>query len=276
MHRKVLIGTSGWSYDDWVGPFYAEGTASRDYLSQYAARFPAVEVDSTFYAIPAAGTVQGWASRTPEGFRFAPKVPGIITHGAEGERARVDKVLADDEGRLQVFLERARLLGEKLAVLVFQFPYFRVKELALAEFLPRLEKTLEKLPADVRAAVEVRNKGWITPEYLGVLARYRAAAVLIDHPYMPGPDEQLAKGMVTADMAYIRLLGDRYAIEEKTKKWGATVEEKSDRIERWAGVIRQIVKRAEVRSLFAFSNNHFAGHAPATCLELAVRVGEGA
>src|SRR4029453_13683243 len=67
---SVLLGASGWSYDDWVGPFYPPGTVPRDYLAHYPKRFGAVEIDSTFYAIPALATVQGWADRTPEGFLF--------------------------------------------------------------------------------------------------------------------------------------------------------------------------------------------------------------
>jgi len=270
---SVWIGTSGWSYEDWVGPFYPPGTGARDYLGLYAQKFRCVEVDSTFYAIPAASTFQGWADRTPEGFRFAPKVPGIVTHGVEGERAKIDKVLADEGGDLDRFLERAQLLGGKLGAVVFQFPYFRVKELALADFLERLDRTLERVGERSRCAVEVRNKTWLTSEYLGLLQKHRAAAVMIDHPYMPPPEEQLHKGLVTCDFTYLRLLGDRYAIEEKTKTWGATVEDKSERIARWAEVMRSIIQRPEVRDAYAFSNNHFAGHAPATCIELARGVG---
>ncbi len=270
---SVWIGTSGWSYDDWVGSFYPPGSASRDYLSLYATRFSAVEIDSTFYAIPAATTFEGWAERTPAGFRFAPKVFRVVTHGSEGERVRVEKVLADESGELERFLQGATLLGEKLACVVFQFPYFRVKELTLGDFLPRLDRVLERVADKVRVAVEIRNKMWITQEYLAVLRNRKAAAVLVDHPYMPGPEDQVAKGMVTADFTYVRLLGDRHAIEAKTKTWGATVEDKKERIARWGKVIRMIIERPDVKDVYAFSNNHFAGHAPATCVELAHRIG---
>jgi len=270
---SVLLGASGWSYDDWVGPFYPPGTVPRDYLAHYAKRFGAVEIDSTFYAIPALATVQGWADRTPEGFLFAPKIPGTVTHGAQGERPVPDRVLVDAEGQLEVFLHRASVLGPKLACVVFQFPYFRVKEFSLSQFLPRLASTLARLPAGVRAAVEVRNRTWIVPDYLALLQEHRAAAVLVDHPYMPFPEEQIQLGMVTTDFAYLRLLGDRYAIEKKTKTWGATVEDRSERLGRWAQIIRSIASRSGLRDVYAFSNNHFAGHAPATCIELGRLVG---
>lgn len=270
---SIWIGTSGWSYEDWVGPFYPAGTASRDFLGIYAQKFGCVEIDSTFYAVPAASTFQGWADRTADGFRFAPKVPGIVTHGVDGERPRIDRVLIDEGGQLGRFLERARLLGPKLATVVFQFPYFRVKEFALADFLPRLDRVLGLVGDQVRCAVEVRNKTWITEEYLDLLRKHRAACVLLDHPYMPPPEEQLRMGMVTADFTYVRLLGDRYAIEKKTRSWEKTVEDKSERIQRWADTLRTITDRAEVRDAYAFSNNHFAGHAPATCIELASKAG---
>lgn len=276
--EKLHIGTSGWSYPDWVGPFYPEGTVPAAYLRHYADHFPVVEVDATFYAIPAARTVENWARNTDDGFRFALKVPGTITHGVggthggRGGKPDVNKVLADEEGDLETFLQALEPLGEKLGPLIFQFPYFRVKEMAAGDFLERLARTLDKLPAGVRCAVEIRNKTWITPTYLDLLRAHEAAAVMIDHPYMPLPHQQLRLGMVTADFAYVRLLGDRHAIEKKSKRWGEIVEDKSRRVEAWAEVLREIVSRPGVARAFAFSNNHFAGHGPATSRQLLARV----
>ncbi len=78
MSGNVHIGTSGWSYDDWKGPFYPDGTPARNYLGCYAETFDVVEVDSTHYRTPARRMVQGWAERMPEHFRFALEVPGVI------------------------------------------------------------------------------------------------------------------------------------------------------------------------------------------------------
>lgn len=265
---EVLVGTSGWSYPDWVGPFYSDGTTAGEYLSSYAERFQVVEVDSTFYRLPSRRMVEGWASRTPEGFRFALKIPRGVTHGADGERPDIDKVLADEKGYVEKFLEALEPLGDKLGPLVFQFPYFRVKEMDASDFMDRLARTLEKLPPEPRFAVEIRNKGWITADYLGLLSRNRVAAVMIDHPYMPLPAQQLEAGMVTTDFAYVRLLGDRYAIERKTKKWDELVEDKSRRLASWVDVLWEIASRHGVAAAWAFANNHFAGHGPATCRQL--------
>ena len=95
---KIHIGTSGWSYSDWVGPFYPRGTPPGDYLASYGQRFSTVEVDSSFYAVPGARMFERWAAHTPQGFRFALKVPGTVTHGREvrgakgGSGVRVEKV----------------------------------------------------------------------------------------------------------------------------------------------------------------------------------------
>jgi uncharacterized protein YecE (DUF72 family) len=270
---KVRIGTSGWSYDDWVGPFYPPGTKAGDYLGSYAERFRTVEVDASFYAVPQLRQFERWAACTPSDFLFTLKIPGTVTHGARGERANPEKVLLDEAGELPTFLERAATLGAKLACVLFQFPYFRVKEFRFEDFLPRLDATLGKLPREIRAAVEIRNKSWLRAEYLECLRAHRAAAVWIDHPYLPPPEEQLALGLLTADFAYVRLLGDRYAIEEETKTWDCVVVDRSSRLEAWARVIRLIASRADTRRILAYANNHYAGHGPATSRDLAERVG---
>ena len=74
MPGRIRLGTQGWNYDAWVGPFYPEGTRPGEFLRTYARAFDTVEVDSTFYAVPAAKTVKGWAERTPDGFTFALKM----------------------------------------------------------------------------------------------------------------------------------------------------------------------------------------------------------
>jgi len=265
---KIHIATSGWSYDGWLGPFYPEGTQKRDYLSCYSERFPLVEVDSTFYTIPRESTVQNWVTRTPSDFRFALKVPGSVTHGAHGERPNVDKVLRDEAGDLDKFLDLVRLLGDKLGPILFQFPYFRVKEFDVADFVSRLSEVLSRLPTDLRFAVEIRNKSWIKPTFLNLLRKHRVALALIDHPYMELPLAQAVEERFTTDFGYVRLLGDRYSIEKTTKTWDKLVLDKERRLLDWAEVLICLARSHAVSDVFAFSNNHFAGHGPATCRQL--------
>jgi uncharacterized protein YecE (DUF72 family) len=147
-----------------------------------------------------------------------------------------------------------------------------VKTLEPADFRERLAAALDRLPAGVRAAVEIRNKTWVTSEHLALLRERGAGAVMVDHPYMPPPLHQLRVGMVTADFAYIRLLGDRHAIEKVTTTWEKTVVDQRRRLDDWAEVIAHLGGRGGAREVYVFSNNHFAGHGPATCRELAERV----
>ncbi len=266
--EKIRIGTSGWSYGDWVGPFYPPKTAKGDFLPFYAEKFDVVEIDSTFYAVPSSRNVVSWQQRTPDHFRFATKVPGAVTHGARGERPNVEKVLLDPDGELDRYLETIQLLGEKLGPILFQFPYFRVKELSAEEFFARLEATLARLPGELKFAVEVRNRGWLNGRFYALLRAYGAAPVSIDHPYMSAPLAQSKQAEVTSDFSYVRLLGDRYGIEKVTKEWGETVVDKSSRVSEWAQVLRGLAQRGDTRQVFVFANNHFAGHAPATCAAL--------
>ena len=142
MATDISIGTQGWNYDAWVGPFYPAGTRSTDYLSIYARAFLTVEVDSTFYAVPPAKTVRGWAERTPDGFTFALKMPQEITH---------ERRLRGADSAAALFFERARELGDKLGPILLQMgPDFTPAELpALRDFLPLL-------PVDLQLAIEFR------------------------------------------------------------------------------------------------------------------------
>ena len=147
---QIHLGTSSWMADGWVGSFYPPGTRQADFLTHYARRYDTVEIDSTFYRIPAAKTVQQWRERTPDGFTFAAKVPQSITH---------EKMLVDVEDDLKAFLKVMDLMGDKLGPLLFQFPYFnRQKFRGVGFFLERLEPFLRRLPKGYQWAVEVRTR----------------------------------------------------------------------------------------------------------------------
>ena len=133
MTIQMRLGTQGWNYDAWVGPFFPDGTRQTDFLTVYARAFDTVEVDSTFYAVPAAKTVRGWHDRTPEHFTFALKLPQEITHE---HRLRDCGDIAD------LFFDRARELRAKLGPVLIQLgPDFGPAELpALANMLPTLPR----------------------------------------------------------------------------------------------------------------------------------------
>jgi uncharacterized protein YecE (DUF72 family) len=251
----LRLGTSSFTADGWNLTFYPSDMNSRDYLSYYATQFDTLEVDATFYRIPAASTVQGWYNKTPANFLFALKTPQEITH---------ERILVDVDSVFTQFLHATEPLAEKLGVILLQFPYFNKKTFAtLADFLARLKPFLEKLPSQPQFAVEIRNKYWLGPPLYDLLRKHNVALTLIDHPWMPRPKEYFAKGdAITSDFTYIRWLGDRKAIEELTKLWDKTIVDRSPDLQEWVEACRNFLKR-KIR-VFAFANNHYGGHAPDT------------
>ena len=246
----LYLGTSSWSSDDWRGTIYPADAKSGDYLTHYARQLSAVEIDMTFYRIPTPAMIQAWDQRTPDGFRFAAKIPQVITH---------EKVLRDCQPELQQFTEVVALLGDKLGPLLFQFPYFSKRHLANVQaFLDRLEPVLDQLPNGFRFAVELRNRWWITDRLLDLLRAHGVALALTDHPWMPPIQELIRQHeVVTADFAYIRWLGDRKAMEAKTQKWDRLVVDRTQDTRTWVTIVRQLLARD--LTVYGFYNNHYAG-----------------
>jgi len=241
----------------WEGSFYPPGMKSRDFLSYYATQFATVEVDSTFYGCPTASTVSNWAARTPEDFIFSVKVPQVITH---------DKVLVGCEPEFDEFVKTMDILGPKLGPMVFQFPFFdRWKFPKQDGFLAVLAPFLKKLPADHKFAIEIRNKNWLDTRFADVLREYNVALALPDTSFMPRPWELRQEfDLVTADFAYVRWLGDRKAIEEQTKTWDKVILDRTEDLRNWAELLKRLIMDKRIRKIFAYANNHYAGHGPAT------------
>jgi uncharacterized protein YecE (DUF72 family) len=226
-----------------------------EYLSHYATHFDTVEVDSTFYRTPSASTVNGWYDKTPPSFVFALKVPQVITH---------ERCLLDCEVEFDEFIGRAVLLREKLGPLLIQFPYFNKNAFVTqADFLARLTAFLKKLPKALNFALEIRNKNWLDARFTDLLREHNVALALIDQAWMPRPAQWFEKlDPITADFAYIRLLGDRKGIEEKTKVWDKVIIDRTRELKEWVDYTQQIMRRGVPVNIYV--NNHYAGHAPAT------------
>ncbi len=254
MAAIIRVGTQGWNYDAWVGPLYPEGTRPADYLSVYSRAFPTVEVDSTFYAIPPAKTVRGWAERTPDDFVFALKLPQEITH---------ERRLRDVDDLANLFYERARELGPKLGPILMQFgPDFSPSELpALANFLPRI-------PTDISMAVEFRQRGWIHDGIIALLAEHNVALALVDGRWIPRKQMQALAARPTADFSYLRWMGPNREIVDYSR----IQYDRSRELESWAAVIEALATRTSV--VYGYVNNHFAGHSPASVRELQVLLGQ--
>lgn len=239
---QILVGTQGWNYDAWVGPFYPKGTRAANFLGTYARAFRTVEVDSTFYATPPARTVEGWAGRVPDGFVFALKLPRAITHEQALEGAGV---LLDE------FVGRARLLSGKLGPVLIQLG---------PEFGPSRRRALEgflaHLPRDLRFAVEFRQEGWLEPSVLRLLGDHGVALALADGRWAPRERLLELTESPTADFAYVRWMGPDRTIED----YSSVVVDRSHEIAEWAAALAAL--SARVSAVHGYFNNHFQGHSP--------------
>lgn len=248
----IRIGTQGWNYDAWVGPFYPTGTRAPDFLSVYAQAFDTVEVDSTFYAVPSARTARDWAARVPDDFRFALKLPKEISHESR---------LEDPAGVAPLFFERARELGPKLGPILIQLgPDFMPGE------EPALSQFLSTLPRDLQFAVEFRQRGWINDRVLALLADHNVAVALTDARWIPR--ETMLGLHPTADFAYVRWLGPNRDVVDYSR----IQFDRSRELEAWSGALQALGKI--VKDIWGFANNHFAGHSPATARELQKLLGQ--
>jgi uncharacterized protein YecE (DUF72 family) len=255
---RLFLGTSAFTASGWPGSFYPVGMKAADYLKFYATKFQTVEIDSTYYRTPSASTVTGWYEKTPPDFVFAAKVPKIVTH---------EKVLKDCEGEFDEFVDRMDMLDEKLGPLLLQFPWFNKYEIQADEFMARLRFFLNRvkdLPT-VRFAVEIRNRTWLDKRFTDLLREYNVALALTDQSRMLRPWEMKEKlDLITTDFAYVRWLGDRHGIEKITQVWDRTVVDRADDLRHWVDVLRELIFNKKIRKVFAFSNNHYAGHGPST------------
>ena len=186
---QMLVGTSGYSYKEWLGRFYPEKLTARDMLRYYAERFPTVEINNTFYRMPAEAMLARWSQEVPASFAFTLKAPRRITH---------EKRLREAESDVTEFLRRAAALGDKLGMLLFQLPPFLRKD------LPRLQDFLGALPSGQRVALEFRHASWQDDEVYGAL-RDRGATLCVTDT-----DEGDTPLVSTSDCGYIRLRRTHY------------------------------------------------------------------
>ncbi len=262
----LLFGTSSWSEKSWVGPFYPGGTKPAEMITHYASRFPTVEIDSTYYAVPAPRVTQGWARKTPDGFIFSAKFTRTIVHGGESATPDPSKLLKRDVVGKDTddFLAAMGELGPKCGPLVLQFPFFNRRCFAsAAPFLERLDGFLGTLPPTFRYAVEVRNRDWLGAPLLDILKRHRAALVLVDIVNMPHPADLVdILDIVTTDFVYGRLIGDRHMIDAITSSFDKIVVDMQARLERWAALLKLLQLKSP--KIYLYANNHYAGYAPTT------------
>lgn len=246
--KRVWIGCSGWSYDDWRdGAFYPQRLPPRDFLGFYATRFDTVELNASFYRLPLRTTVERWASLVPDGFRFAVKVSRYLTHVVR---------LADTAEHLGLLLARIDPLvaAGKVGPLLWQLPpTFRRDDVRLAE-------ALDAMPSTLRHAVEFRDPSWFADPVLSLLEQHRVALVIGDRPEV----HAFQADAVTADFTYLRF---HYGSHGRRGNYS------SAELDEWASRIEQLREQAEV---WAYFNNDWEAFAPANARALSERVGVAA
>jgi uncharacterized protein YecE (DUF72 family) len=191
--NRIWVGTSGYNYKEWRGPFYPTDLAEPDMLRYYGERYGTVEINYTFYRMPTVRTLQAWAKETPEDFVFSLKAPRRITH---------EMRLRDAADPLTYFCDTAKVLRTKLGAMLFQLPPFLKKD------VPRLEDFLHQMAPGFRAAFEFRNQSWFSDDVFECLKRFDVALCIAEH------DERSAPFECTAPFGYLRLRRADYTDEE--------------------------------------------------------------
>jgi uncharacterized protein YecE (DUF72 family) len=250
----VRLGTQGWNYPAWVGPFYPVGTRSQDMLAAYARAFPTVEVDSTFYGSPTEPMVRGWRDRTPDDFVFAFKVPQEITH---------ERRLVEADAPLAHFLERVRPLKGRLGPLLLQMP---PDWAPTSDTRAALAAFLEQLPRDLRWAIEFRDPRWLDAPTLATLEQHAVAMTFVEGRWVRQEQVLALTEHPTAPFAYVRWMGPDRRITDYSHVQVARDEE----LGVWSYALDSL--RNRVREIFGYFNNHFQGHSPESARRMQERL----
>ncbi|HUV85509.1 MAG TPA: DUF72 domain-containing protein [bacterium] len=243
--RNILVGTSGYSYQDWKGPFYPADIKDRDMLAFYTRRFAAVEINFTYYRLPAARTMAAIASKAPR-LSYAVKLTGDITH--EG---KLTEELAGDYRRGVEPMAEAGVLGCLLAQFPWRFKYTP----AAMEFLKKIAEYL----GDLSVVAEFRNDSWVNDDAFEQLSEMKVGFCNVDEPGLKGLLP--ATAAATSDVGYFRFHG------RNAKKWWRH-EQAAERydylyprqeLEEWLPRIKEVAAKA--KKTYVFMNNHPLGQA---------------
>jgi uncharacterized protein YecE (DUF72 family) len=233
---KLWIGTSGWHYKHWIGNFYPKGLPSSEMLAHYTLTFDTVELNNTFYKLPARESLISWRDSTPPHFHFAVKGSRFLTHM---------KKLKNAEEGLRRFLDSVDVLGAKLGPLLFQLPP------NLEVDVERLQRFLSLLPRDISSVFEFRNPTWNDKNVFAVLERHNAAYCIYELAGYATPYT------MTADFTYVRLHGPGGKYQGKYDE--KTLSSWARRIHSWA---------EKMKAVYVYFDNDDSGYAPQNALQL--------
>lgn len=284
--QGVFFGTSSWKYEGWLGSIYAReryltrGKFSRkkfeaECLREYAETFPVVGGDFSFYQFPSS---EYWANLflgLPENFSFGLKVPEEITvkrwpgHARYGSRAgRPNERFLDAAHFDRAFTQVLEPYRSRVGVMMFEFGAFGSTDFpSMADFIEKLERFLQALPAGWRYAIEIRNKEYLVADYFAVLSRYNVAHVFNAWTRMPRIADQITLAdAFTADFTVVRALLPKGRTYERAVEELAPYQEIQQPDPSTRSAMRQIADRAQRvgQRAYMFVNNRLEGNAPAT------------
>ncbi|MEP6900863.1 MAG: DUF72 domain-containing protein [Actinomycetota bacterium] len=254
LKSKIAVGCQGWNYDDWTTKaggdtiFFPRGTKSNEMLALYSEIFETIEVDSTFYAIPPASSVENWYKKTPANFTFSLKMPQEITHEHALRKSSFE--IADE------FCERVKDLKEKLGIVLIQLaPQFEASK----ENAQSLRKFLERLPKEIRFAVEFRERNWLIDWTFQELEKNSVALVLVEGNWIPREITFTAIEKLKTDFAYIRFMGER-----DLTAFDKIYRHQDTNLQMW----KEEIERIKAHEIFVYFSNFYEGHAPASAGKL--------
>jgi uncharacterized protein YecE (DUF72 family) len=234
--ENIRVGCSGWSYEDWVGPFYPKNSKPKDFLKLYSSVFDVVEIDSSFYRIPNQFMISQWKKNTPDDFIFCPKFPKKITHELKLENVT---------STLSFFYKSLAGLGEKLGPLVVQLP----PSFKYEKGMPVLADFVSQLKTGFKHAIEFRHESWFRNDVYELLGSKNISFCWSITQYVETPHK------VTADFVYTRMVGER-----DITKFNEIQKDRSAQMKEMSSAVKDVV--GSVDDAFIFFNNHFAGFGP--------------
>ena len=238
---RCFVGTSGWYYRHWFGPFYPKHLAKDELLPYFARSLDTVELNNTFYHLPKESVVRGWHDKVPRNFVFAVKASRFITH---------IKRLTNLGDSLKVFLKRAYLLKEKLGPILYQLPPSMKKDSR------RLARFLRRLPKSKRHVVEFRHQSWLHEETFELLSRLKVAHCIVSMPDFP------MHLRATADFVYIRMHGGRSLYRSNYPQ---------AELKTWAGRVKKFLR--DGLDVYVYFNNDAYGYAVENAMSLRKMLG---
>lgn len=244
---EIRLGTSGWGYEEWIGPFYVKREKK---FSEYTRVFNTAEINSTFYRYPSAGMIYGLIRVSPKDFVFSAKLPKFITHK---KRLEPGSGIKEDLNGFLALMNPMREAGKLGPILIQLPPGFNYGS------LDKLASFLALLPKEFKFAVEFRNLSWLRPETWRLLEKHNVAYTIVDEPLLP------PETVFTADFSYFRWHG------RHERPW-FNYRYSEEELQEWVPRVKEAEKKT--KEVYGYFNNHFHGYAPENCIQLLEMLGK--